>query len=155
MKIQKAHTAIESLLVQSEEKSANRIYQQLLGVLNDLMGRDLSMEQLQPIEEAIDHLPLQGASAKELKKSSQGFMKSVRQTLSLIPEGHYTGLGLVFGVAFGAALGPILQRTTGLGLGTSGTGLGVGIGLIVGLMIGSYLDVEAVKKNRVLKTSTE
>ena len=153
MKIQKAQIAIEKLLARSEEKSEKKVYEQLLGVLNDLKGRDLSSEQLPLIEKAIEQLTMQGASSKELKKKSQQFLVLVRKTLSLIPEGHYVALGLVFGVAFGAAFGPVLQRMTGLGLGTSGTGLGVGLGMIAGLMIGSYLDDEAAKKNRVLKTS--
>ena len=153
MNSQEAYTTIEDLFAQSEEKSAQKFYEQLLGVLNDLRGRDLSLEQLQSIEEAIDQLPMQGGSSKELKRSSQQFVKFVSKTLSLIPEGHYIALGLASGVALGAAFGPVLQRTAGMGLGTSGTGLGVGIGLIVGMIIGSYLDVEAAKKNRVLKTS--
>jgi hypothetical protein len=153
MKTQKAYTAIEDLLARSEKKSAKKAYEQLLGVLNDLKGRDFSVEQLQQIEEALDQLPMQGGRSKELEKSSRQFVKFVSKTLSLIPEGYYIGLGLAFGVAFGAAFGPIVQRTTGMGLGTSGTGLGVGIGLIIGFMIGSYLDAEATKKNRVLKTS--
>jgi len=89
MNIQKAYTTIEDLLTRSKEKSSKKVYGQLLGVLNNLKGRDLSAEQLLLIEEAIDQLPLQEAGSNELKKSSNQFLKIVRKTLSLIPEGHY------------------------------------------------------------------
>ncbi|MCU0787680.1 MAG: hypothetical protein MUC91_05740 [Verrucomicrobia bacterium] len=155
MKIQHARKTIEDLLAESHQKSERKVYAQLLAVLGDLSRRDLSLEQLEPVEAALDRLFLETRGVKELKRSSRQFMKSVRTSLSLVPEGHYTALGLAFGVAVGASLGSALHGFTGISMGTSATGLGVGIGLIAGYLIGLYLDVEAAKQNRVLRTSTE
>ncbi len=152
MKIQQAYTTIEGRLAESKTKSERKVYGQLLAVLSDLAGRDLSSEQREPIEAALDALLEQGRNARELKKAGKRFVRTVCKTLSLVPHGHYTALGLAFGVAFGAALGPTFQGIAGIPSGTSGTGFGVGIGLILGYLIGSRLDVEAAKQNRVLKT---
>lgn len=152
MKIEHAYTSIAERLAKSSGKSEKKIYKQLLGALKNLRERDLPLEQLRLLEEAIERFPMQDADLKELRKRSAAFQKFARKTLSLIPEGYYTALGLAFGVALSAPFGPILQRTTGMGLGISGTGLGVCLGLIAGYLVGSYLDVEAAKQNRVLKT---
>jgi hypothetical protein len=155
MKINQAHRTLEELLSASDRKSEKKIYQQLLGALSNLKGRDLTMEQLQSVEAAIDRLRLHetdGMNTRELRSRSNQFMKHVRKMLSLIPEGHYMVLGLAFGVAFGGVISAVFQGFSGAP--QSGTGLGIGIGLIAGYIIGSYLDVEARKQNRVLTTQT-
>jgi hypothetical protein len=153
MKIQQAYKTFEDLLAKTEKRSEKKVYQQLLAVLHDLKERELSLEQLQLIEEAITPLLIPTRNSKELNRSNRRFISFVSKTLILIPEGHYTALGLAMGVALGASIAAIFQGLTGMPQGNSGTGLGVGIGLIIGCIIGSYLDVDAAKKNRVLKTS--
>jgi hypothetical protein len=155
MKIQHARKTIEDLLAESHQEPEKKAYVQLLAVLSDLSGRDLSLDQLEPVEAALDRLFPEKRDVKALKRNSRQFMKSVRTSLSLLPEGHYTALGLAFGVALGASLGSALHGFTAISMGTSATGLGVGIGLIVGYLIGLFLDVAAVKQNRVLRTSTK
>ena len=158
MKIQKAHQTFAELLAKTEKKSEKKVYEQLLGALSSLNERDLSVEQLRSIEEAIDRdlLPEGAAkSAKELKRGSNSFMKYARELLSLIPENYYTGLGMVWGVAFGGLISSFLQGFAGIPDGTSGTGTGIGIGLMAGSVIGYYLDDQAKKQNRVLLTTAK
>jgi len=143
-------------LAKSEKRSEKKIYERLLGALSSLKERDLSVEQLRSIEDAIDRDLLHEGAAKigkELKRGSHSFMKYVRELLSLIPENYYTGLGLALGVAFGGLISSFLQGFAGIPDGTSGTGTGIGIGLTVGLVMGYYLDDQAKKQNRVLLTT--
>ena len=157
MNIPQAYQTFEARLAQTANRSEKKVLEPLLGALNSLKERTLSTEQRRSIEEAIDRELLhegEAKSANELKKGSKDFIKQARELLSLLPEHHYTGLGMVFGVAFGGLMASLLQGVAGIPEGASGTGTGIGLGLIAGLLIGAYLDLEAAKQNRVLKTST-
>jgi hypothetical protein len=156
MKINDAYKTLEGRLTQSDQKSRKKIYEQLLGALNNLKERDLSADERESVEESLDRLQLHdtdGMSVRELRSRKNGFLKDTRKALSLIPEGHYMALGLAFGVAFGGLISSILQGFAGIPEGTSGTGVGVGFGLVAGYLIGNYLDTEARKRNRVLLLS--
>jgi hypothetical protein len=157
MKINKAYQTLEGLLSKNEKKSDRRIYQELLGALHSLEERGLSGDQLRSIEEALDQLllPEGGAIAKGLRKRRNQFMKHIRETLSLIPEGHYMEQGLGFGVVFGVLIGSALQGVGVIPDGMAGTGFGMAIGLIVAYGIASHLDIEAKKENRVLVTRSK
>jgi hypothetical protein len=155
MKINDAYKILKGRLAQSDQKSLNKIYQELLGALNNLKERDLSADERQSIETSLDSLRLQdadGISIGELRGRKNRFLKDTRKALSLISEDHYMALGLAFGVAFGGLISSVLQGFAGIPEGTSGTGVGVGLGLVAGYLIGNYLDIEARKQNRVLTT---
>ncbi|NDV61651.1 hypothetical protein G0Q06_04230 [Puniceicoccales bacterium CK1056] len=156
MKINDAYTTLEGLLSHSDKKS-KKIYQQLLGAVNNLKERELSSEERQVVEKLLERLRLDHAenmSVKELKNRSNLFQKEVMKALSLVSEDHYLTLGLGMGVAFGAVLGSYLIVFIGAPLGNASTGLGIGIGLVIGSIVARYLDIEARKQNRVLVTST-
>ncbi|MEX0329783.1 MAG: hypothetical protein AB3N64_00035 [Puniceicoccaceae bacterium] len=155
MKINNAYKLIEDLHSESESRRKQKTYKQLLGALRNLKKRDLSGEQLQAIESAIDRLNIENlgnATARELSKARRQFLKAAREILSLLPEDHYMGIGLCFGVAFGGVIGSLLQGFTGIPDGTSGTGIGIGLGLMLAYFVSRHLDLEAIRENRVLQT---
>jgi hypothetical protein len=155
MKIQHAHTLIESLLAKAVTKAERKPYEELLGAIRNLQERDMSVDQAQSLESALERLgpdQLHGLPTKELKRRKIQFMKAAREIFSLLPEDHYMGIGLCLGVAFGGLIGSLMQGFAGMPEGTSATGVGVGLGLVAGMIIARHLDVEAIRQNRVLIT---
>jgi hypothetical protein len=155
MKIKQAHQIIEDLLTKADRKSEKKLYEQLLGALQNIQARELSSEQLHSIEAALDRLDpdaMDGMSAKVLKSRRNRFLKEVQGILSLLPEDHYMAVGLCLGVAFGGLIGSLMEGFAGIPDGQSGTGLGIGLGLVAAVIIARHLDVEAIRQNRVLLT---
>ena len=152
MKINTAIIVLEGLLSNTDSKPRKTIYKQLERALHDLKERDLSSDQLNSVEEALNRLRLNDAadlSVRELKRHRKQWIKDVTAALSLVTKGYYTALGMAFGVAAGGAASAIINDFS-----TSSTGLAIGLGLIAGYLVGNYLDIEATKKNRVMNIRT-
>ena len=150
MKINKAYQQITELLPTTKRNSEVKLVQSLLDILDSLKAKNLSTEQQQSIEDALEQLLPQESgkiSFRQLKRGKKHFMSFLKERLSLVPSKHYLELGTAFGMAFGAALGTLLQDT--LSQSTS-IAIGVAVGAAIGMIWGSAKDREAVQRNGVL-----
>ncbi|MFC2015285.1 hypothetical protein ACFLUP_04790 [Chloroflexota bacterium] len=83
-------------------------------------------------------------------KAIDRIVSHLRKEHKLVTEGHYMGIGMVFGSSIGVALGAIGDNV--------GSGIPIGVG--IGIAIGAALDAKAKKEGRVIcpsdktKTST-
>lgn len=144
MKLNIASDLFKSLMTETNKKSEIKVYENFIGILSDLKNRDLSEEQLESMEEQLDFLNLESNPENKRKyynRKLNEFKKYLKESLSLISEGYYTGIGIALGVAFGAAFGTVF-----------GLSVGIAFGMMLGLAIGAVKDSEAKKQNRVLQT---
>ena len=138
----------ESLLTQTDKKSEIKVYENFIAILSNLKNRELTIEQLQSIEEELETLDLKSNPENKKRyfsKKLNEFKKYLKDELSLISEGYYTAIGMSLGMSFGVAIGASFGGSTGIALGIS-------IGMLIGLVIGRNKDAEAEKQGRVLKT---
>ena len=155
MKINDAAQLFRNRLSNTNKKDEIKVYERLIAVLEDLEQHHLSSMQIQTIEEKLTSLNLDSDSDKNGKFFNLQFnlfTDYLRTDLSLITEGYYTGIGIVFGILFGTGLGLTLETIVGGGLGISlGLSIGSGLGIAFGIIFGSAKDAEAKKEGRVLK----
>ena len=138
----------ESLLIQTDKKSEIKIYENFIATLSDLSDRELTEEQFQSIEIALETLNLKSNPKNKKRyfsKKLNEFKKYLQKELSLISEGYYTAICMSMGMCFGVAFGASFGESTGIALGVS-------FGMLIGLTIGRVMDAEAKKQGRVLKT---
>ena len=151
MTLYEATNLIENLAKQSINKTEIKVYKRFIYILNALNSRDFSKEEKQSIEEKLDSLKLESNPENKktyFRKALRSFEKYLKDTFSLVPKGHYiglgTGLGLSFGVVFGIVFLPNMERSMAVSL-------GIIAGMIVGhVIIGRYLENKATKEGRVL-----
>ena len=152
MSINKTVNYLRNLITGTAKKAEIRLYEKYIAVLSDLEKKDLSEEQLSSIEEMLNELKLDadtGNRKKYLQKQFEKFSNYLKKEFSFIIEGYYTtmgiALGMLFGMVCGSVFGSLFERSLGISLGIS-------FGLLIGVVVGKYLDSEAEKQNRVLKT---
>ncbi len=152
MSISKTVNYLRNLITGTQKKADIRLYEKYIALLSDLENKDLSEEQLSSIEETLNELKLDADTEnrkKYLQKQFEKFSGYLKKEFSFITEGYYTTMGvafgLLFGTAFGTIFGSLFERSLGISLGAS-------FGLIIGVVVGKYLDTEAEKQNRVLRT---
>ncbi len=152
MSINKTVNYLRNLITGTAKKADIRLYKKYIAVLSDLEKKDLSEEQLSSIEETLNELKLDadtGNRKKYLQKQFEKFSGYLKKEFSFIIEGYYTtmgiALGMLFGMVCGSVFGSLFERSLGISLGIS-------FGLLIGVVVGKYLDAEAEKQNRVLKT---
>ena len=150
MKLKNAINFFESALSETSQKSEIKIYGQFLQILNGLKSREFNETEMLSIEIELNLLRLESNPKnrkKFFKKALQSFETYLNETYSLIAKGHYSSLGLVFGMSIGMFLGLIflfsLDRSMGIVIGSFG-------GMIVGNLIGNKLDAQAVAEGRAL-----
>jgi hypothetical protein len=139
----------KKLLKLTTNKRERKVYQEFSTILINLISRDLSQEELLRIESEIRALKLKSNSKNKRRffiKKLNMFKQFLNKEFLLISEGYYTSLGMSLGMCFGVAIGT--------SLGASGTSIGLCLGMLIGLVIGHYKDIQAEKKNLVLKTKT-
>jgi tetrahydromethanopterin S-methyltransferase subunit B len=148
MKISLALNHFQVLASKADNKRERKVLNTFVGLLTDLEGRELAEEQVLLIENKIDELNLKvdtENTSRKLNKKLTTFVNYLKDQLSLVTEGYYTALGITFGVALGLALAPMLERQLGISF-------NMGLGMISGIVVGHYLDTNAAKENRVLRT---
>ncbi|MBK8555641.1 MAG: hypothetical protein IPL65_07660 [Lewinellaceae bacterium] len=144
MKLHAATDLFKRLSIETDRKSEIKIYERFIGLISNLEERRFTHEELQAIEKKLDELDLKSNPENRIKyfrNRLNELKKYLRDNFSLISEGYYTGIGISLGVAFGAAFGSVFKM-----------GVGVALGMMIGLVIGAYMDEEAKKQNRVLKS---
>ena len=144
MKLGTAIGLFEDLILETDNRSEIKVYENFIGIISELEDRGLDADELEDIGDNLDTLGLhsvQNNRKKFYRKNLSEFKKYLKDEFSLITEGYYTGIGLALGVAFGAVFGSAI-----------GVGNGVAFGMLIGLAIGASKDSEAKKQNRVLKT---
>jgi Flp pilus assembly protein TadB len=150
MKLADASKQLEKLLQQTSNKSERKVYQTLMGVISNLGERELTGKEKRSIEVALDDLQLEAgteSSLKQLKRGRNRFMKFLKDDHCLTRQGHYTELGMAFGLLAGTALAPLIENAIGISMGLT---VVICLGMFVGLIIGQQMDRDAEKQNRVL-----
>lgn len=143
MKIQETINLIIDLKIVSEDKSELKTYEKFLSILSDLENRDLTENQIKSIENQLSTLDLGTKTdnrKKYLNKKISEFEKFLKDNLSLIPDGHYTGSGMIIGMLIGVMAQFYFGIYSMLG------------GMIICMVIGAIMDSEAKKQGRVIKT---
>lgn len=143
MKINETLDYVVELRNKNDKKYDKCIYDKFIGILSNLKNRDLTNNQLESIETKLDTLNLNIETEnkkKYLGSKLEEFIKFLKDKLSLISEGHYTG----YGTSFGMLIGVLLKFRVGVY-----SLLG---GMVIGMVIGGIMDSEARKHRRVLKT---
>lgn len=148
MTINNATNYFETLLSKTIKKSEIKIYKNFIGILTELKNRNLTEEQLRSIEVELEILKLKESPENKKKYMRRKLNKLkifLREELSLILEGYYTGIGMTLGISFGIVFGTMFEETFGVSM-------GLGFGMLIGLIVGRTMDSKAEKQNRVLKT---
>ncbi len=152
MSVNKTINYFKNLVTGTVKKSEIRLYEKYIAVLSDLKNKDLTEDQLTSIAAALHELNLDASNSnrkKYLEKQFEKFSTYLKREFSFIIEGYYTtkgiALGLLFGTVSGTVFGYMFERSLGIAMGIS-------FGLLTGMVVGKYLDAEAEKQNRVLKT---
>lgn len=156
MTIQETIAFLNNLLSKTNSKSEQKTYTCFINLLKAVKNKEeLNSEQLQAIEEHLGSLELRATTSNQKKyiyKKLEAFKTYLKNNFSLIVEGHYTTLGMVFGMIFGSGLGLTIGTAIGAGIGTSiGLSMGTGLGMTLGIVIGAAKDAEAKKQGRQLK----
>jgi len=155
MTINEASDFFKNFIIGTNEKSEKKVYEKFIEILSDLKNRDLTEKQLQSIEKKLDNLKLKANPEhrkKYFKQKLIEFTQFLKDVLSLITEGHYTGLGISLGMTFGMVFGMMFGMIFGVDSGTNGLIYGLVFGMIIGLIIGSNMDSNAKRQGKVLIT---
>lgn len=143
MTIKEAYNFLESLKIETTKKSEIKVYEKFLYILNELKIREFTKDEIQSIEEELDHLQLESNPKnrkKHFNKALKKFKNYLKEKFSLTTKGYYTEYGVGFGSSFGILFGILflssLERSLGIALGLS-------IGMIIGLIIGRTMDSKA------------
>ena len=147
MKLNATADFFKRLSIETDRKSEIKIYERFIGLISNLEERRFTHEELQAIEKKLDELDLKSNPENRIKyfrNRLNELKKYLRDNFSLISGGYYTGIGISLGVAFGVAFGSVFKM-----------GVGVALGMMIGLVIGAYMDEEAKKQNRVLKSKLD
>lgn len=150
MTINTARSLFESLVSETSKKSEIKIYEKFLHILNGLIIRDFSKDEIQSIEAELNRLNL--ASTPKYKKRYFNkkllqFEKYLKVTFFLTTKSYYTNKGIALGMSFGMLFGVIVLSHLERSLDVS---LGILFGLLVGLSIGRYMDKQAKAQGNIL-----
>jgi len=149
----------QTKLERATKKSEVRTFKKFVAILTDLEKRSMEELQKEAIEKELNRLL--SASDPKLKKKSFTrklgiFTTFLQNNYSLVPQGHYTSLGMIMGMtmgtSFGIAIGAIFDPATGIAIGLS---IGTGIGMAIGMAIGAVKDKEALAQGRVINVKYE
>ncbi len=131
-----------------------RLHAQLTTLLEELRGRELSVDVIGAINQEIDRVNAASgthkAFRKQLKNSQTQILQLLRKELNLVTKYYYRNtwmaLGMAaFGIPIGAAIGASLGNMAFLGI-------GLPIGFAVGLAVGSEMDRKAREAGRQMET---
>ena len=148
MTIKEAREFLKTLINESSQRREIKIYNKFIGILTGIENRDFSAHQIEMIEKELTILNLKQPTKnrkKHIRKKLSQFIKYLESDYSIILEGHYENLGMVLGMCFGLAFGTVFNQ--------EGTGnvIGMCFGMLIGLLIGRFMDKEALKNNQVLQ----
>lgn len=141
----------QNLKNETAEKKEIKLYDKYNSILSDLKYRDLTQNQILSIETELEKLNLKSESdnrIKYLEKQLSEFKNFLKDRLSLVPEGYYSGVGVGTGIVFGSIFSILFQSF----LGTYSLLIGINGGMILGGILGAIRDKEAKKQGRVFAT---
>ena len=142
----------ENLKATATKKSHKKLYSRFVKIFRNLKARNFDKTEIQKIASKIQILQLQseGMEASFHRKKLSEFTKFLNKEFSLVTEGHYTSMGIIYGMLFGVSLGLPIGTAFG-SYGTSmGLSMGIAMGMAIGVAFGAAKDAQAKKENRVL-----
>jgi len=151
MNINETISFFENLQLDTENKSERKTHEKFIAILTGLKSKNLTKEQFQKIEQALNTLTVKVITEnrnKEFKKKLANFTTYLKDEFSFITEGYYTAIGMSLGMCFGVAFGGVFSKTLGVSMGLT-------MGMLIGLIAGRIKDSEAEKQGRVLKTKRD
>lgn len=150
MTLKDAIKYFKSLESTTTKKSELKVIHKFMQLLKRLESKDLSASETLTIEQVLGNLDLKSNSPKNksyFNKVLREFQKQIKETLSLIPEGYYTNLGVGLGASFGVLFGIVVLSNFERSLGVS---IGISLGMVIGLLIGSNLDAQAKASGKMI-----
>lgn len=135
-----------------ENKTAIKLWQKNVDLLNDLATRDLPEELITDMNartaEILSVTSYDNSFNNLLRKTYAKNLTVIRGKMNLVPQKYYTTLWIPLGMAgigmpIGVAFGTLLDN---MGL----LGLGLPIGMVFGLILGSAMDRKAKEQGRQL-----
>ena len=150
MAIQETYNFIESLKIDTTEKSEIKVYEEFLHILSRLKIREFSKDEINSIEAELDNLNLEPNPEnrkKHFNKLLKGLKDYLKEKHSLISAGYYTNIGITTGASFGIVAGIIIGERFEKSLGIA---LGIGFGMSIGLFVGRNRDSQAKATGKVL-----
>lgn len=127
-----------------------KLIQDVLPKVEDVVIRESIKKQ---IDDIVISLPEKNEGTTKIKFRDyliklQNLKKVVKDKLDLMEEGQYKALGIVLGLAFGAAVGPIIG--VALDNFALGTAIGIPLGMGVGSIIGNSKEAKAKQQNKLI-----
>lgn len=135
----------------SEKRSAENLRKKFIDLIQGLKIRELAPEHLLILENELDNIfsKLEGSdeiSTPKLAKAYHRLLRFVEREFSLIPDGYYGGLCMLWGVLIGALL---LSLSIFYSESFYKFLLPLG-GMSAGLLLGCFLDEKAERDGRTL-----
>lgn len=137
----------------AEKRSGEKAKQRLIRLLKRLELKDYAPEHRLMVENELDHIfnELQkgkGSQAHHLHLAHQHLLGFLERNFSLIPDGHYGGLGMLWGTLVGA----FFLSFSHLYIESFYRFLIPLAGMSLGVLIGAILDDRAERKGRTILT---
>jgi len=129
----------KGLVSKTNKKSEIKVYQEFIQIITSLEKKNLSETDKQSIETKLDSLHLNSTTTNNRKyfnKALEQFKTYLKDTFSLTTKGHYTALGVSFGLLFGVVISSNSEGSMGIALGFT-------FGMIIGQAIGRNKDSQA------------
>lgn len=136
--------------VNSEQNNKKLLgaYQKMQRLIQALEKKEIPTENLIVINADIELINSFSGTEKKLiqilKKTNSKIITFVEKELQFVIKQHYRSLGIVFGMFAGTMFSSISGSIGIMDIGTS-TGMGILVGMVIGIIVGSYLDVKAEK----------
>lgn len=136
------------------DKSELKLKKRLLGLLNELLEKDLTTKQGNLLDEKLYYLfnkiDFKDINKKDLKKRFDELIQFLNNKLFLFTDGHYSGIGFLIGTIFG-----LFFQSFSLTL-IRGSYFNIYSGfffMFIGIVIGAIVDSQIKKQGRTLKTT--
>lgn len=152
MKIEASIKTLQNIsFPESENKSSIKLKNRFVDVLLELNSMDLTKNQKSLLEAELDNIfkvtNLERVDKREIKIRYRSLIDFLNKELFLIPDGHY----MMFGAIGGMIMGTILLSFSIVFTEAFFKFFLPLAGLMIGLLIGSAMDLNARKQNRTFK----
>lgn len=154
MKFIDAIKLFNKLTTEATTKYEKKIHGNFIKILTNLEKRELTSQDVSSIEDKLESLELSTPNSKRKRFYATKYNELtayLKKEFSLVPEGHYTQMFMLYGIMFGPGIGLTMGMAIDVAIGVGiGLSIGTGVGMSIGLALGAMKDAEAKKQGQVL-----